>query len=98
TWETPQFGGLLGSCHALDIPFVFHNLGRSGVEAFTGNGEARTRVADCFSTAVTSFARNGNPGWDRYDLNRRTTMRIDSDPHTIDDPEPDLRLLWSPAA
>lgn len=98
TWETPQFGGLLGSCHALDIPFVFHNLGRSGVEAFTGNGEARTRVADCFSTAVTSFARNGNPGWDRYDLNRRTTMRIDSDPHPIDDPEPDLRLLWSPAA
>jgi para-nitrobenzyl esterase len=98
TWETPQFGGLLRSCHALDIPFVFHNLGRSGVEAFTGTGEDRAAIADFFSGAVTSFARSGNPGWDRYDLARRTTMQIDREPRTVDDPEPALRSLWDRAS
>ena len=32
TFETPVFGGVLGSCHALDIPFALNNLDRKGVE------------------------------------------------------------------
>ena len=30
TWSTPAFGGILGSCHALDIPFAFDNLDAPG--------------------------------------------------------------------
>ena len=26
TWESPALGGFLGSCHALEIPFVFGRL------------------------------------------------------------------------
>jgi para-nitrobenzyl esterase len=26
-WRTPQFNGLLGACHGLEIPFVFDTLG-----------------------------------------------------------------------
>ena len=25
-WRSPQFGGRLGACHALEIPFVFDTL------------------------------------------------------------------------
>lgn len=94
TWETPQFGGLLRSCHALDIPFVFHNLERNGVEAFTGTGPERTGIADFFSAAATTFARSGNPGWQAYDLDERATMRIDVERQLLSDPEPDLRAVW----
>ena len=38
TWRSPQFGGRLGSCHALEIPFVFDNLDRRK----TGRWWART--------------------------------------------------------
>ena len=95
TWETPQFGGLLKSCHALDIPFVFHNLDRNGVDAFTGNGPDREAVADFFSAAVAGFAHHGDPGWRPYDLDSRSTMQIDVRSRLIDDPEPTLRALWS---
>ncbi len=94
TWETPAFGGILKSCHALDIPFVFHNLERNGVAAFTGDGPERERIAETFSSAVAGFAAAGDPGWDRYDSARRTTMRIDANSATVDDPEADLRELW----
>jgi para-nitrobenzyl esterase len=97
TWETPQFGGLLRSCHALDIPFVFHNLARNGVEAFTGNGSDREGIADFFSAAATTFARTGNPGWAAYDLDQRHTMQIDVERRLLSDPEPDLRRVWDNA-
>ena len=94
TWETPAFGGVLRSCHALDIPFVFHNLDRNGVSAFTGDGDDRTALAETFSGAVTRFATDGSPGWEPYDLERRTTMRLDSESATVEDPEAELRILW----
>nr|MDA8341720.1 carboxylesterase family protein [Actinomycetota bacterium] len=39
TWESPAFGGLLGSCHALDIPFVFGSVARPEVQVFSGGGD-----------------------------------------------------------
>ena len=97
TWETPQFGGVLRSCHALDIPFVFHNLDRNGVSAFTGEGPERHALADSFSQAVAGFARSSDPGWEPYSTRRRTTMRFDVESAPVDDPEPELRELWESA-
>ena len=94
TWETPAFDGVLKACHALDVPFVFHNLDRNGVAALTGDAPERERIADVFSRAVAGFAGSGDPGWAPYDTVRRTTMRIDVESGPVDDPEPDLRLLW----
>jgi para-nitrobenzyl esterase len=95
TWPSPAFGGILGSCHAVDVPFVFHNLDRPGVQAFTGDGEDRTAVADEVAGAVLRFASDGKPGWDAYDLGDRTTRRFDADSETLHDPEPSLRELWA---
>jgi para-nitrobenzyl esterase len=95
TWATPAFGGILGSCHAVDIPFAFHNLHRPGVEQFTGASPERESVADAYSSAVVGLVRGAEPGWPRYDLTSRPTMRIDVESAVVEDPESDLRDLWS---
>jgi para-nitrobenzyl esterase len=94
TWPSPAFGGILGACHAVDVPFVFHNLDRPGVQVFTGDGADRTRVADEVAGTVLRFASDGKPGWNSYDLADRTTRRFDAEPQTLHDPEPSLRQLW----
>ena len=39
TWESPAFGGVLGSCHALEIPFVFGTVKSPMVQGFSGGGD-----------------------------------------------------------
>jgi para-nitrobenzyl esterase len=97
-WATPAFGGILGACHAVDIPFAFHNLARPGVEQFTGAGPGREAVADTYSAAVLALTREGKPGWPQYDLGSRATLRIDIDSELLADPERDLRVLWAATA
>ncbi len=91
SWETPVFGGMLKSTHALEIPFVFDNLAH-GAEMFTGTGVERQALADAMHRAWIAFARTGDPNhkglpaWPRYDLDRRAAMRFDSTCEVVDDP------------
>ncbi len=96
TFDQPStsFGGVLGCCHGLDIPYAFDTLAAPGVEMFTGLGEDRQAVAEQFSSALLRFARSGEPGWPRFDTDRRATQRIGPFPGVVDDPEPALRTLW----
>jgi para-nitrobenzyl esterase len=97
-FATPSFGGVLGSCHALDIPFAFDNLHRPGVELFTGDGVERQEIADQFSSAIVAFAHDDDPGWPRYHTTDRTTQRIGPQPDLVSDPESALRNLWASRA
>jgi para-nitrobenzyl esterase len=94
TWPTPAFGGGLGACHAVDLPFTFHNLDGLGVDLFTGTSTDRTKVADAVSGAVLAYARHGHPGWPLYDAGTRATRRFDVDSTLLTDPEAELRRLW----
>lgn len=96
TFDEPStaFGGVLGACHGLDIPYAFDTLEAQGVDMFTGLGEDRQQVADQFSSALVAFARSGDPGWPAFDTDRRATQRIGPFPGVVDDPEPELRTLW----
>jgi para-nitrobenzyl esterase len=94
TWASPAFHGRLGSCHAMDIPFTFHNLHRKGVATFTGDGDDRVPVADACSAAVLDLARTGAVGWPAYDTTTRPTMVFDVASHVVDDPEAPIRELW----
>jgi len=97
-FETPVFGGVLGSCHALDIPFAFDNLHRPGVDLFTGVGAGRQAIAEQFAGALLAFARSGEPGWTRYETGTRPTQRIGPQPVVACDPDADLRRLWETSA
>ncbi|MGH8978250.1 MAG: carboxylesterase family protein, partial [Acidimicrobiia bacterium] len=98
TWETPVFGGVLKSSHALEIPFVFDTL--ESAVMFTGDAPERRDIADAMHAAWIAFARTGDPNtdgvptWPAYDRERRATMRFDVKPEVLDDPMGDDRAAW----
>jgi len=101
-YRSPAFGGALGACHALEIPFVWDNLDARGAPLFVGEPTAVTRaLARALADAWVSFARGGEPTaeglppWPRYDRDRRATLWIDAEGMTVvDDPMGDERRLW----
>ena len=95
SWETPVFGGVLRSTHALEIPFVFDNLHQAGAENITGTGPERQAIADAMHRAWIRFARTGDPGWPAYDTARRATMRFDREVDVLDDPGAEYRQAWA---
>jgi carboxylesterase 2/para-nitrobenzyl esterase len=91
-WRSPRFAGRLGACHGAEIAFVFDTLGDE-TEALAGPNPPQ-QLADTMHAAWVAFAKNGNPGWPRYDLTRRATMRFDTRSEVVDDPRSTERLLW----
>jgi para-nitrobenzyl esterase len=92
-WRSPQLGGHLGSCHALELAFVFDNLRQSANRSLVGPA-APQNIADAMHSAWVAFARSGDPGWPRYDLERRATMRFDLTSEIVDDPHAVARKVW----
>ncbi len=60
TWESPLFGGILGSCHALDIPFVFGTVHNPAVQTFSGGGAEAFELSAKVREAWVMFARTGS--------------------------------------
>lgn len=102
TWPTPAFGGLMGSCHALEIPFVFDNLGKAGAEMFLGGpaGPELSGLAGAMNEAWATFARTGTPAsadlpvWPAFDPTTRPVLRLDLDPEVLADPGRDELACW----
>ncbi len=99
TWETPAFGGSLGSSHALEIPFVFGTIHNPAVQAFSGGGEVAFSLSAVMREAWTAFARSGSPvatgglaAWPTWDASRRPTTVLGPWPdspglrHSVDRP------------
>jgi carboxylesterase type B len=91
-WRSPQFNGLLGACHGLEIAFVFDTLG-DGTEPLLGTDPPQ-QLADTMHAAWVAFASKGDCGWPKYDLSRRATMRFDMKSEVVDDPRSVERALW----
>jgi para-nitrobenzyl esterase len=94
TWASPAFGGVLGACHGLDIPFAFHQLDAPGVTLFTGDGADRAQVAEAYAGALAELVATSQVSWPLYDQDRRATWQIDVPTRIVDDPEPRLRAWW----
>jgi para-nitrobenzyl esterase len=80
SWASPALGGKLGSCHALELPFVFGTFGLPGLRAFVGDGEEAARLAQRMQDAWLAFARSGDPSqralgrWPAHDPERRAVQ------------------------
>jgi carboxylesterase type B len=95
-WPSPAFDGRLGACHGLEIGFVFDTLDR-GADQMLGPllGPAPPQqLADTMHGAWVAFATGGDPGWPKYDLSRRATMRFGTISMVMDDPRSAERALW----
>ena len=95
SFASTAFGGRLGSCHALEIPFVFNTLDAPGAPMLTGEAtDAMRELAAFVHDAWGRFATTGDPGWDAYDPARRATQVLDLERSLVDDPSADERALW----
>jgi para-nitrobenzyl esterase len=92
-WQSPAFDGQLGSCHALEIPFVFDTLAVEGMEVLLGDAPPQ-QTADVMHAAWVRFATSGDPGWAQYDLNQRLTMQFDTQSDLLENPHRAERVLW----
>lgn len=99
-FRTPVLGGRLGACHALEIPFVFDNLGQPGTERLTGEGPERQRIAQEMHLAWSAFARTGDPShvgipaWPPCDGLRRPLMAFGDATHLEENPFRQEREVW----
>ena len=79
-WESPAFGGILGSCHALELPFVFGAVHLPVVQVFSGGGPAVETLSAQMQRAWLAFAAAGDPShdgigaWSTWDPSTRATM------------------------
>ena len=84
-WESPAFGGILGSCHALELPFVFGAVHLPVVQVFSGAGPAVEKLSVEMQRAWLAFAATGDPAherigsWRQWDPAVRATMIFGAD-------------------
>lgn len=94
TWPSPAAGGALGSCHALELGFVFGTLATPAVSLFTGGGPEADALSEKMMDAWLSFGRRGDAGWERHDPERRPTMVFGVQSRLEYDPLGDEREAW----
>jgi para-nitrobenzyl esterase len=92
-WRSPQYQGLLGACHALDLPFVFGTLDTASGRGFTGEAPPRG-LAEAMRAAWVAFASGSDPGWPEYANGSRAEMVFDERSHVTNDPEAARRVAW----
>ena len=87
-WRSP----LIGAGHAVDIPFVFDNLGKEG-SSFAGGGEPQD-LADQMHAAWVKFATDGDPGWPAYGPSRQVRVFDADGGGMVADPRRGEREAW----
>lgn len=91
-WKPDTYGGKLGACHTLEIPFVFDTLDDPWGSALRGPGAPRELAASVHRSWV-EFVTTGDPGWEPYGEARRV-RRLDVRSTTVEDPAPFRRRAW----
>jgi para-nitrobenzyl esterase len=99
TWPSPVENGVLGSCHAIELPFVFDLFTAPFTDRFIGT-DPPANLADIMQNTWISFAKTGDPNngtlpnWTTYDGQTRSTMELNVQPHVVNDPYGADRRVW----
>jgi para-nitrobenzyl esterase len=98
TWPAAGESGVLGACHALELPFIFGTLD-GPTAALTGTDEPARDLSLEMQEMWLGFARSGVPAgetrWPRYEEARRATLEIGRSIRVVDAPEDAERRFWS---
>jgi len=95
TWKSPIMDGILGSCHTLEVGFVFGTY-NSG---FCGSEPAADRLSRNIQDAWLAFVRTGDPSiestgtWPPYG-ERRLTMLLGEECHIEEATYEEERCAW----
>lgn len=96
TWRSP----MLGAAHGLDVPLVFGTTGSRFAGRYLGSPPppAALRLSERMRRAWLAFATTGDPGWPRYEPDRRTGRLWDDPPGDVDDLLGTSRQIFDTAA
>ena len=91
-WRSPIDG--LGACHALELGFVFDNLGAPDTIELAGENPPQA-LADVMHKAWVDFATHGDPGWRPFDPDERPVKVFDGGRNpVVFDPRGEDRRRW----
>ena len=99
-WAPPLIGSRLGSCHGLDLPFVFGTLRHPLLRPFGLVTRGAYLLSRRMQRAWLEFARSGSPAhdefpeWPSYTLDRRSTLAFGVEYTLRDDPHERARSFW----
>lgn len=89
-WRSKFMGGIFGSCHALELAFVFGTNNARLANRFFGTGPEADALASTMMGAWAGFARAGTPEtnltgpWAPYDTEKQPVMIFgDGSPHIV---------------
>ena len=97
-WPSPVANGLIGACHALELPFVFGTYGLA--PAFVGGGPEADALAKRMGDAWVAFARSSDPStpevrWPRFDPERREVVAFGASGCCVETrPQEPERRFW----
>jgi para-nitrobenzyl esterase len=100
TWPSPAAGGMLGSCHALELPFVFGTLDAPNMAPFSGSGPRAEQLSNVMMDTWLRFASgeddrvDGLAHWPSYEADKRSTAILDAEPSLAHDPASAERRAW----
>nr|AGS38342.1 esterase [uncultured bacterium] len=100
SWPAAMFGGLLGACHGIDVPFVMGSIGTPAGDRFAGAGAEALALQDRVMEAWLAFARSGDPrhaglaSWQPYDEGARLAMELGRRCEPLRLPDDALLRAW----
>jgi para-nitrobenzyl esterase len=93
SWRSPAFGGELGACHGIELPFVFDTLAAvTGEEGLCGPNPPQA-LADRMHRLWVGFARDGSLPWAPFDRDGRTVYDPSTDTAAREAPMPAAPFL-----
>ena len=102
TWRSPMLGGMLGSCHALELGFVFGTHAEPGMLDFSGTGPKAGALSESMMDAWLAFAKSGDPStrtlaFPRYTAADRATCVFGEKTEIVRAPYDEERRAWDAA-
>ena len=100
-YPSPALAGRLGSCHSLDIPFIWGTTPVDNMAEFCGSGPDVDALSERMMAIYLAFANNGDPNtadlpdWPAYDAATRSTMHLDRECHVERAPGDPERGFWA---
>jgi para-nitrobenzyl esterase len=102
TWPSPMLGGMLGSCHALELGFTFGTHAEPGMVDFSGTGPKAAELSQRMMDAWLAFAKTGDPStrsgaFPRYTPAERVTCVFGERTELAHAPYDEERRAWDAA-
>ncbi len=104
-YPSPAYEGRLGSCHSLDIPFIWGTYEAENMKRFCGDASPElAALSETMMQTYLAFARSGDPSnehlpdWPAYDVEHRAVMTLNHDSEIVNAPADEERDFWASLA